>query len=38
LLVPHPELAARIARYAGLPLDSFMKVWLRRQSALKRSA
>jgi|SRR5215471_20652245 len=34
---PRPRLAARIAKYAGVPIDSFAKTWLRRQS-LKRSA
>ena len=29
-LVPRPALAHRLARYAGIPLDSFVRVYLQR--------
>ena len=35
--VPRAELAAKLAKYAGIPLDSFMRCWLRRQ-ALEKTA
>lgn len=36
-MVPRPVLASRIARYCGIPLDSFARTYLARTNA-RRSA
>lgn len=33
-IVPRPRLAARIARLTGIPLDSFMRVYLAKRRAV----